>query len=149
MRPAAEPVSQGGRELLEKEGVVWIVIAFKHSDTSESGNLQDRSFQEKPIYQGRKLQSVMKKTSQRWASCRHCQVPGRTHSCKVKTQKGNGNLILFYFLFMLLIYFIFNHLQWQGSGPKLFWLFTAIISFNWLSDEFEITFEINKTHRQS
>lgn len=29
---------------------------------SESGNLQDSSFQEKAIYKGRKLQSVMKET---------------------------------------------------------------------------------------
>lgn len=32
-----------------------MVIAFEQSDTSESGNLQDGSFKEKPVYWGRKL----------------------------------------------------------------------------------------------
>jgi len=100
----AQPVLKQGGGLLGKEGVVCIVIAFEQPDAPESGNLQDGSFQEKPMYRGRKLQSVMKETFQRRGSCRQRQVPGRAHSCKFKTRMGNGKLI--YFLSIL----VFNHL---------------------------------------
>lgn len=80
--------------------MVCIIIAFKQSEASESGNLQDSSFQEKLIYRGRKPSSNGPHAGTSRYQDGHI-------AARPRLKGENGKLILFNMFLILLICFIF------------------------------------------